>query len=120
MTPADAQPWKQPLGAHDAYPVHAIVSHNDKIWQNICGKLNVWQPGADGPVPTWVEVTITSTQPGVAPVPEFVPPTGAHDAYRIGAHVTFNGQIYESTVDFNVHSPADYPAGWKLIDEGAA
>ena len=26
-------------------------------------------------------------------------------------------QIYESLIDYNVHSPADYPFGWQLIEE---
>jgi hypothetical protein len=28
--------------------------------------------------------------------------------------VTFNGEVYESTIDANVWSPADYPTGWTL------
>ena len=45
--------------------------------------------------------------------PEFVQPTGAHDAYKKGDKVTFNGKHYISLIDANVYSPAAYPAGWK-------
>ncbi len=46
--------------------------------------------------------------------PEFVQPTGAHDAYMAGDKVTFQGQHYISLVDNNSYSPADYPANWEL------
>lgn len=46
--------------------------------------------------------------------PEFVQPTGAHDAYNIGDCVTFEGQQYVSKINANVWSPAVYPAGWEL------
>ena len=48
--------------------------------------------------------------------PEFVQPTGAHDAYKKGDKVTFNGKHYISLIDANVYSPAAYPAGWKEIE----
>lgn len=44
--------------------------------------------------------------------PEWVQPTGAHDAYNKGDKVTFEGEHYISTIDGNVWSPKDYPAGW--------
>jgi hypothetical protein len=45
--------------------------------------------------------------------PEFVQPTGAHDAYNKGDKVTFEGNHYISLIDGNVFSPAEYPAGWQ-------
>ena len=42
----------------------------------------------------------------------WVAPTGAHDAYPLGARVTFKGRIYESKIAANVYSPTAYPAGW--------
>ena len=45
--------------------------------------------------------------------PEFVQPTGAHDAYKKGDKVTFNGKHYISLIDGNVYSPTAYPAGWQ-------
>ena len=45
--------------------------------------------------------------------PEFVQPTGAHDAYKKGDKVTFEGKHYISLIDANVYSPAVYPAGWQ-------
>lgn len=45
--------------------------------------------------------------------PEFVQPTGAHDAYKKGDKITFNGKHYISLIDANVYSPTAYPAGWQ-------
>ena len=44
-------------------------------------------------------------------------PSGVHDAYNTGAQVTFEGAVWESTIDGNIWSPADYPEGWKKVDE---
>lgn len=44
--------------------------------------------------------------------PEWVQPTGAHDAYNIGDKVTYNGQHYVCTSDANVYAPDVY--GWQL------
>ncbi len=45
--------------------------------------------------------------------PEWVAPTGAHDAYNIGDKVTFEGEHYISLINSNIWSPAVYPAGWE-------
>lgn len=48
--------------------------------------------------------------------PEWVQPIGASDAYNKGDIVSYNGDIYESTIDGNVWAPDAYPAGWKIVD----
>lgn len=37
--------------------------------------------------------------------------------YLTGDKVIYNGLVYESLIDNNVWSPANYPQGWKLISE---
>ena len=44
-------PWSRPLGAHDAYPMGAQVTHNERRWISE-HDANVWEPGAWG----WREV----------------------------------------------------------------
>ena len=46
--------------------------------------------------------------------PEFVQPTGAHDAYKIGDKITYNGQRYICKMDGCVWTPDAYPAGWEV------
>ena len=48
--------WVQPLGAEDAYPAGAKVSHNGAHWLNTYGDGNVWEPGIFG----WEEPIIPS------------------------------------------------------------
>lgn len=45
--------------------------------------------------------------------PEFVQPTGAHDAYKTGDKITFNGEHYVCKMDGCTWSPQDYPAAWE-------
>lgn len=47
--------------------------------------------------------------------PEWVQPLGASDAYNTGDIVSFNGTLYESTIDGNVWAPDAYPAGWAEV-----
>ena len=54
---------------------------------------------------------------GSADYPDYVQPTGAHDAYQTGQGVTWNGQRYRSTIDNNVWSPDVYPQGWEQVEE---
>ena len=63
-----------------------------------------WTPDATPAL--WVKVSVEEW-------PEFVQPTGAHDAYNTGDKVTYNGKRYISLIDGNVYSPGDYPAGWE-------
>ena len=49
-------------------------------------------------------------------IPEWVKPTGGHDAYNTGDKVIFEGLVYESLIDSNTWSPTDYPAGWELTE----
>ena len=46
---------------------------------------------------------------------EWVQPDSTN-AYSIGDKVLFEGATYESLIDNNVWSPADYPAGWTIIE----
>lgn len=48
--------------------------------------------------------------------PEWVQPLGASDAYNTGDIVSYNGTLYESTIDGNVWAPDAYPAGWNLVE----
>ena len=51
--------------------------------------------------------------------PEWVQPLGVSDAYNTGDIVSYNGVLYESTIDGNVWSPDAYPAGWAVYSGGA-
>jgi hypothetical protein len=40
---SDGDPWRKPTGADEAYPLGAIVSHIDKVWQSSV-PANIWEP----------------------------------------------------------------------------
>lgn len=49
--------------------------------------------------------------------PEFVQPSGAHDAYKTGNRIMFQGKKYICQVDGCVWDPLVYPQGWELVEE---
>lgn len=124
--------WTQPLCAVDAYNLGDIVSYNGKLYKSIIS-ANVWSP--DAYPAGWEEYTESTSggdsgetggggsgttepdTPSTETIPDFVQPTGAHDAYKKGDKVKFEGKIYESLIDANTYSPSAYPAGWKEITE---
>lgn len=103
--------WSQPYGATDCYQIGDKVTYQGKTWE--CTIANcVWAPGVYG----WKEVGESGGEDKpVEEFPEWVQPTGQHDAYMIGDKVTFNDKHYESVIDYNTWSPEAYPAGWKEV-----
>ena len=95
-------PWERPTSAVDAYPTDAVVTHKGKAWRNLT-PANVWEPGEAG----WREISMDEAYP-----PEFVPPSGAHDAYSEGDRVTFEGSVWRSLIDGNVWSPDELMHSW--------
>lgn len=47
--------------------------------------------------------------------PEYVQPTGAHDAYNTGDKITYNGKKYICKMNGCVWTPDAYPAGWEEV-----
>lgn len=48
--------------------------------------------------------------------PEYVQPTGAHDAYNTGDKITYNGKKYVCKMNGCVWTPDAYPAGWQKVE----
>lgn len=96
------------LTAHQAHP----ISYNGKLYEVVQGHTTQsdWTPDI---APALFHEIPKPTGDGY---PEWVQPTGAHDAYQMGDRVIFDGSVYESTINANTWSPADYPAGWKKIE----
>jgi len=76
----------------------------DKIYQCLQAHLTLetWTP--DKTPALWKEVISTATYPA------WVQPTGAHDAYPLGAKVLHNGDTWQSTIAANVWEPG--VTGW--------
>ena len=116
--------WAQPSGAHDAYSAGDIVNYNGTLYQSTING-NVWSPDVYPAGWTLYEAATEPEEPEPEPepdpeepttYPEWVQPTGAHDAYNTGDRVTYNGRVYESTINGNVWSPDAYPQGWEVYN----
>ena len=103
--------WKQPLGAHDAYPRGAVVAHDGKIWESL-HPANAWAPGTDTRL--WKDVTAAPPAPEPVPTgPEFK----AGEAVKAGDIRTYQGVAYRVV---QAHTTAAHwapplvPALWTL------
>lgn len=86
-----------------AYAVADRVQYNELLYRCVQAHTSQsdWTPDV---VPAlWVR---TSTEEW----PEWVQPTGAHDAYNKGDKVSHNGKHWISDIDANVYEPSVY--GW--------
>lgn len=92
-----------------AYTKDERIRYEDvlyKVLQNHTSQAN-WTP--DVAVSLYVRVSIEEW-------PEWVQPTGAHDAYNMGDKVSHNEKHWESLIDANVYEPTEsVPTLWKLL-----
>ena len=86
--------WRQPTGAHDAYPIGFQVSHNGKDWISTVAN-NVWEPGVSG----WKEIVAEGD------LAEWVQPTGSHDAYGVDVEVQHVSRHWKSLIGDNIWEP---------------
>lgn len=100
----DIPAWVRPTGAHDAYAADAVVQHGGDIWRSLT-PANVWEPG----VAQWRKIALTVPGEPVA-IPAWVQPSGAGDAYALGAIVRHNGKVWKSDYAANVWEPGVF--GW--------
>lgn len=118
--------WAQPSGAHDAYNQGDVVNYNGTLYQSTING-NVWSPDVYPAGWTVYEAATEPEEPEPEPepdpdpeepttYPEWVQPTGSHDAYNTGDIVDYNGTLYRSLIDGNVWSPEAYPQGWEVYN----
>ena len=94
------------------YPVGRYITHKDILYKVLTEHTSQtdWTP--DAAPSLFAKVLIDPTG---ETIPEWVQPDSTN-AYMTGDKVTYEGVVYESIIDNNIWSPADYPAGWKLIE----
>ena len=81
-----------------------------RIWNEIQYECIQPHMSVEGLTPNLTPALWVKVSTGVE---EWVQPTGAHDAYQIGAQVLYNGEVWESTINANVWAPGVY--GWVRI-----
>ena len=79
--------------------------HNGELYKVVQPTVfqTQYEPGAEGTSSIFVKISLEEW-------PEWIQPTGAHDAYSKGAKVTHNSKKWTSDVDANVWEPGVY--GW--------
>ena len=87
-----------------AYTAGYKVQHGGTLYKCVQAHTSQadWTPDATPAL--WVKVSLDE-------YPEWVQPTGTHNAYNIGDKVTYNGQRYVCTSNANVYAPDVY--GWE-------
>ena len=95
-----------------SYATDERIRYGEKLYRCVQAHTSQadWTPDATPAL--WTEVA----KPGEIPV--WKQPTGAQDAYNKGDKVWYPAKdttVYESTIDNNVWSPADYPQGWMEV-----
>lgn len=106
--------WEQPESTN-GFMAGDKVYHNGLLYVSTVD-YNTWEPGIEGnPWELVVEEQPEVSEPenSEPEVKEYV----AGTLYAMGDHVIFNGVEYESLIDNNSWSPADYPAGWAEVTE---
>lgn len=104
--------WRMPTGAHDAWPIDAVVIYEGQQWRNIHPAPNAWEPG--NPQHMWEQITFPEPDPDAPEYPAWVAPSGAHDAYPPGAIVEHDGQLWR-----NIHTAGNAwapPTQWELVE----
>lgn len=86
------------------------VQYKDKLYKVLQNHISQsdWTP--DTASSLFVEISDPNIE-----YPEFVQPTGSHDAYSKGDKVAFEGKKYVSLIDANTWSPVSYPSGWEEV-----
>ena len=90
-----------------AYTADARIRYQDVLYKCVQSHTSQtdWTP--DITPALWTPVSLDEW-------PDWVQPTGAQDAYRIGDKVTYNGQHWVCTLDYNVYPPD--VTGWELVE----
>lgn len=125
--PTKAKPYVAPQGTRGMYQIDDVCTEGGKLYRSTM-ENNVWEPSAypqgwktidisGGVISQPEEPEEPAPEPEEPKYPDFIQPTGAHDAYHIGDRVIYNGKLYECILDGNAYSPDDYPQGWKEITD---
>ena len=89
-----------------AYTVDERIRYNSTLYRCVQAHTSQadWTPDATPAL--WTVVSLDEW-------PEWVQPTGAQDAYRVGDKVSYNGKHWINTLDYNTYEPGVY--GWSEV-----
>ncbi|MBS6701703.1 MAG: hypothetical protein KH284_08870 [Clostridiales bacterium] len=91
-------------------PARSVRRHDGQLYR---ANVDCWDRADNSPntAPTlWTQITLEEW-------PDWVQPTGAHDAYGVGDQVTHNGKHYISQIDGNTTVPGSDERWWNEPQE---
>ncbi len=91
-------------------PARSVRRHDGQLYR---ANVECWDRADNSPntAPTlWTQITLEEW-------PDWVQPTGAHDAYGVGDQVTHNGKHYISQIDGNTTVPGSDERWWNEPQE---
>lgn len=91
--------------AGNAYAIDDRAQYNGTLYKCVQAHTGQADWAPDAAPALWVAVSVDAW-------PEWVQPSGAHDAYNRGDKVSYNGKRYICTADANVYAPDVY--GWEV------
>ena len=107
-TELDSLARQNALAENSYAPLQEQIENIYNELANIKSRLdNLEQDGQEEP---------TEPEP-VDEYPDYIQPTGAHDAYNTGDKITYNGKKYVCKMDGCVWNPDTYPQGWEEVVE---
>lgn len=142
--PLKAKPWATPLGTSGMYYNHdCYIDGEGNIWRQIYDAGNIYDAATlperwekidlnnfiennnnnneseeseitELEIPSEPEVINDNDQENNEIIDEWVQPTGAHNAYPIGAKVSYNNKYWINTAPANIYTPGVY--GWDEIE----
>ena len=96
-----------PMWRIKTYALGDRVQYDDKLYECVQAHTSqeTWAP--DITPALWKRVMIEE-------YPEWVQPTGAQDAYRIGAKVSYDNKHWINEIDYNIYAPG--VSGWSQVE----
>ena len=113
-------PWVEYIATWEngvSYAMNQKVVYNNTTYISLI-ENNTAEPIENEFWMVYVEPEIEIPEVEENEISEWMQPAGS-EPYMMGDKVMFEEKIYESLIDNNVWSPADYPAGWQeIVEEG--
>lgn len=97
------------------HTIGEIYNANGQTWECFQAYDNAVYPDINPDNSAWYTFNRPLHGKSVITAREFVKPMGAHDMYKIGEYMIYNGVIYKCIID-TVYSPDEYKAAWEAMN----
>lgn len=96
------------------HTIDEIYNANGQTWECFQAYDNAIYPDINPDNAAWYTFNRPLHGKSMATAREFIKPMGAHDMYKVGEYMIYNGIIYKCIID-TVYSPNEYKAAWEAM-----